>query len=220
MSHRHSLVLLGLMLIAIGLFEHGWLLLAIWLGGDFLALGIAHARGFHRVLGKRPDGSLPFWSWLIFLPYLLYMGVVWHTIRLFSREPAQNEVTEHLVIGRRLLASEIKEGFVNYIDLTAEFPEPKAIRTSPSYFSFPILDGAAPDSCAMDDAVKRLRPGRTFVHCAQGHGRTGLFTLALMLRTGHAKTVSEGLQILRAVRPGVRLSSAQQRCIEEFAKTK
>ena len=49
MSHRHALALLGLMLVAIGLFERSWLLLAVWLGGDFLALGVAHARGFHRL---------------------------------------------------------------------------------------------------------------------------------------------------------------------------
>jgi hypothetical protein len=142
---------------------------------------------------------------------------VWHVLRLVSREPAQNEVTEDLVIGRRLLPSEIRGNFENYVDLTAEFPEPRAIRTFPNYLSFPILDRAAPESIVLHEAIKRLRPGRTFIHCAQGQGRTGLFTLAVMLRTGCAKTVAEGMAKLRAVRPGVQLSTAQQRCIEEFA---
>ncbi|HUA66680.1 MAG TPA: hypothetical protein VME24_12590 [Alphaproteobacteria bacterium] len=217
MSHRHLLILLGLVLIAIGIFERGWLLLAMWLGADFLALGIAHARCFHRVLGKRADGSLPYWSWLVFLPYLLYMGAVWHILRLASREPAQNEVAGDLVIGRRLLPREIKGEFVNYVDLTAEFPEPPAIRKLPGYLSFPVLDGAAPDSGALRDAINLLRPGRTFIHCAQGHGRSGLFTLAIMLRAGSTRTVAEGLEKLRAVRPGVQLSAAQLRCIDEFA---
>jgi len=70
MSHRHLLTLLGLVLIGIGLFERGWLLLVVRLGCDFLALGIAHARGAHRIFGKWPDGSLPVWSSLAFLPLL------------------------------------------------------------------------------------------------------------------------------------------------------
>jgi len=217
MSHRHLLILLGLVLIAFGLFERGWLLLTVWLGGNFLALGIAHAKSFHRVLGKRSDGSLPLWSWLVFLPYLLYMGAVWHILRLVSREPAQNEVAQDLVIGRRLLPWEIKGEFVNYVDLTAEFPEPQAIRKLPGYRSFPILDGAAPDPGALQDAINQLRPGRTFIHCAQGHGRTALFTLAAMLNSRSVRTVPEGLEKLRDVRPGIQLSAAQQKCINEFA---
>jgi protein-tyrosine phosphatase len=154
---------------------------------------------------------------VLFLPFLLFVGAVWHIVRLVSREPAQNEPTDNLVIGRRLLPREINGEFANYVDLTAEFQEPQAIRNAPNYVSFPILDGAAPDSRAMREVIDRLRPGRTFIHCAQGHGRTGLFALALMLRTGCVKTAAEGLERLRAVRPGVSLSAAQQRCIDEFA---
>jgi hypothetical protein len=217
MSHRHLLILLGLVLAAIGFFERGWMFLAVWLGCDFIVLGIAHAQGFHLIFGKGRDGSLPLWSWLLFLPFLLYTSAVWHMLRLLSREPAQNEVSADLVIGRRLLPGEIKGEFVNYIDLTAEFPEPKVIRTSPSYFSFPILDGSAPDPKALHEFVGRLRPGKTFIHCAQGHGRTGLFALAVLLKSGAARTVSEGLENLKTVRPGIALTAIQLRCIETFA---
>ncbi len=169
MSHRHLLILLGLVLIGTGLLERGWMLLAVWLGGGFLVLGIAHAWGYHHIFGKRANGSLPLWSWLVFLPFLLYTGAVWHVLRLISREPALNEVTEGLVVGRRLLPGEIKGDFENYVDLTAEFPEPRAIRNRAGYISFPVLDGAAPSSVALQDAIRRFRPGRTFIHCAQGH---------------------------------------------------
>jgi hypothetical protein len=217
MSHRHLLLLLGLLLIAIGLVERGWLLLAVWLGCDFLILAIAHARGDHQVFGKRPDGSLPFWSWLVFLPLLLYTMGVWHCLRMFSREPAHHRVTADLVVGRRLLPGELGGQFDDYVDLTAEFPEPLAIRKSTGYLSFPILDGSAPDLMALHEFVNHLRPGKTFIHCAQGHGRTGLFALAVMLKSGVAKTVSEGAEELRAVRPGINLSAIQRKCIEQFA---
>ena len=211
------LILLGLVLITIGMTGGGLLLLAVWLGCDFLVLGIAHARGAHGIFGKRQDGSIPVWSWLVFLPLFIYIIIVWHVIRIFSREPALNRVSNDLVIGRRLLPSELEGEFENYIDLTAEFVEPAVIRQAPGYYSYPILDGAAPEAKSLRAAVDRLRPGRTFIHCAQGHGRTGLFALAVLLKCGLTPTVDEGLRMLRAVRPGVRLNRSQRRCIEDLA---
>ncbi|HLP77958.1 MAG TPA: hypothetical protein VK327_13690, partial [Candidatus Paceibacterota bacterium] len=137
--------------------------------------------------------------------------------RLISREAAHNVVNDSLVVGRRLLPGELSGEFANYIDLTAEFTEPPSIRAAAGYLSFPILDGSAPDSKALREFVDRLRPGRTFIHCAQGHGRTGLFALAVLLKSGAAATVSEGMQMLTMVRPGIRLTAIQRRCIEQFA---
>ncbi len=125
-------------------------------------------------------------------------------------------MTEGLVVGRRLLPGELDWEFANYIDLTAEFPEPLALRRSSGYLSFPILDGSAPDPTALRKVVDRLRSGKTFVHCAQGHGRSGLFALAVMLKSGAVRTVSEGLEKLKAVRPGISLTAVQCRCIEDF----
>ncbi|MBI4659424.1 MAG: phosphatase [Verrucomicrobia bacterium] len=198
--------------------EGGWFSIAVWLGCDFLVLGVAHGRGSHRVFGKRADGTLPLWGWLLFFPLLIYTTLVWHLIRLFSREAARSSVTEQLVVGRRLLAFELAGDFDNFIDLTAEFSEPSSIRCSPCYRSFPILDGAAPTPEALHAAVTALRPGRTFIHCAQGHGRTGLFALAVLLSSGVARSVEDGLRMLSAVRPGIRLSREQRRCIQIYAQ--
>ena len=217
MSHHHLLTLLGAILIALGLVERGWMLLAVWLGGDFLVLAIAHAAGAHRVFGKRPAGSLPLWSWLVFLPLLLYTMAVWHTVRLLHRVRAHNAVTDWLVVGRRLLPSEVPENFENYVDLAAEFPEPPAIRRSASYHCFPILDGSAPDAEILYQAVCRLRPGKTFIHCAQGHGRTALFASAVLLKFGAARTIADALRMLTGARPGITLNGAQRKCLEAFA---
>jgi protein-tyrosine phosphatase len=154
----------------------------------------------------------------VFLPLLVYTTVVWHLIRLLSREPAHNAVTEQLVVGRRLLTFERAGEFANFVDLTAEFSEPSFIRSSPSYRSFPILDGGAPTPEALRAAVASLRPGRTFIHCAQGHGRTGLFALAVLLSSGVARSVEDGLRMLSAARPAIRLSREQHRCIQIYAQ--
>ncbi len=218
MTGRHKLTMLGSILVVFGLIERRWWLLGSWFGFSFLALGFAHFLGGHGLLGKRVDGTLSPWSWVLFLPLLTSTLVVWHLIRLLSREPACNVVTGQLVVGRRLLPSECREKFDNFVDLTAEFSEPAAIRTSQAYLSFPILDGGAPTPESLRSAVSSLRPGRTFVHCAQGHGRTGLFALAVLLSSGTALTVEEGLQMLSAARPAIRLSPEQHRCIRSYAR--
>src|SRR5438874_12779044 len=216
MSYRHLLALFGALLVTIGMAEGGWTLLALWPGGGFVALAIAHRKGAHRLFGKRPDGSLPLWSWLVFFPLLVYMWAIWHLTRIVKHEPARSVVSRQLVIERRLLASELDENFDNYIDLTAEFAEPSTIRRCPAYRSFPILNDAAPSPEALRAAIHSLRPGRTFVHCGRGYGRAGLFALAALLTSGEAASVEDGMRMLRAARPGVRLNQEQQRCIQCF----
>jgi len=192
----------------------------VWLGGDFLLLGMAHAIGTHRIIGKRADGSLAPWAWVLFFPLLIMTMIVWHLTRLVSREPPCDAVTEDLVVGRRLLPLELPRDFDNYIDLTAEFAEPRAVRCRSGYVSFPILDGGAPEPEALRDALASLRPGTTFIHCAQGHGRTGLFALAILLASGAAKDMDEGIRMLRTSRPGIRLNREQYCCIARFASMK
>ena len=218
MSYQHLIGLLGSALVALGFVGGGWWLLAVWLGSDFLILAVAHAKGAHGVFGKRADGTLPLWSWVVYLPLLTYTSLVWHLARALSREKHCDAVTSDLKVGRRPLPHEVDGTFANYVDLTAEFQEPVRIRRSVSYTAFPILDGSAPPSQELMNAVNRLRPGHTFIHCAQGHGRTGLFAAAVLLRSGIARNVDDAMQMLQTVRPSIRLNRAQLQCIEEFAR--
>ena len=195
-----------------------WGIPAIWLGVDFLILAIAYQCRAHAVFGKRPDGTLPLWSWILFLPHLVYTQLVWHLIRLLSKEPACNEISETLVVGRRLLNKELPGGLFNYVDLTAEFQEPALIRKLPGYRSFPLLDAGAPEPQALQRIIASLKPGKTFVHCAQGHGRTGLFALATLVAARAVASPDEGLRRLQTARPGIRLNGEQRRCVDEFAR--
>jgi len=219
MSYPGLLTLLAAALFLLGVVEQGWAFLTFWPGTNCLALAIAYRRRCHRFFGKRPDGTLPLWSWCVFFPVLAYAWIVWRLLRRLTREPPFNAVTEDMVVGRRLLPSELAGQFDNFVDLTAEFPEPAVFRRSPGYFSFPLLDGSAPSPEALSEAVRRLRPGRTYIHCAQGHGRTCLFALAVLLHSGKARGVEEGLRLLCAARPGVRLSRTQRTCIQQYAAT-
>ena len=216
MNHRNSLILLALLLIALGFVQGGWYWLAFWPGSNFLAYGIAHACGWHGIFGKRQDGTLPIWSWVVFFPLLTYTWAVWHLARVLFSEPAYNTVADDLVIGRRLRSAEINLEFQNFIDLTAEFMEPHRIRQCSGYRSFSVLDGSAPTTARLQEFLLTLPPGRTFIHCAQGHGRTGLVAIAWMLQAGMVESVEAGLRKLKAVRPAVNLSKSQLRCVHEF----
>jgi hypothetical protein len=76
MRYRYVLTLLGCALVAVGALRRDWLFSVVWLGGNFIALGVAYGTGSHRVLGKRPDGTISGWSWLVFLPVLVCSAVV------------------------------------------------------------------------------------------------------------------------------------------------
>jgi hypothetical protein len=217
MGYKYLLPLLGLLLIVAGTLERGWAWLAVWLGCNLVALAFAHAKGVHRIFGKRPYGTLPLWAWLVFFPMLGYTLVVWHSHRIFSRKPPWSVITGQLVVGRRLLASELDGAFDNYVDLTAELTEPSAIRRLPAYRSFPILNDAAPSPEALRTAIRSLKPGRTFVHCGRGYHRSALFALAMLLTSGVARNVEDGLRMLTAARPGIRLTRAQYKCIKGYA---
>jgi protein-tyrosine phosphatase len=123
-----------------------------------------------------------------------------------------------LVVGRRLQPKEVAGDFENFVDLTSEFREPAALRRLVAYRSFPILDASAPSPEALREVLESLRPGRTFVHCAQGHGRTGLFAAALLIHSHRAKSPEEAVQMLQRVRPGIMLNAAQRACLERFAE--
>ena len=60
--------------------------------------------------------------------------------------------------------------------------------------------------------------GCDFLILGVAHGRTGLFALAVLLSSGAARSVEDGLQMLSAARPAIRLSREQHRCIQMYAQ--
>jgi protein-tyrosine phosphatase len=216
MKYAITFFLLGILMSFYGTQRGGLWHVMHWPAVSCFALAVGYAGLGPRVFGKRLDGSIPAWSKLIHLPFLLYSWAIWHIVRSISRENPTDQVVSDLIIGRRLQTSECPTDIEHYIDLTAEFEDPEAIRKSSQYMSMPILDGDVPTNRTLRDAVSKVRDGVAYVHCAQGHGRTGLFALALLAARGHIRSVEEGMELIQRVRPDVRLNSAQMQFAHRF----
>ena len=198
---------------------HGgsWLVIG-WFATSVLALVYAYLRDDVGVFGKRVDGTRKLVSTVLLLPYLWVTAAVWHAARLLVREPAVSPVPgARLWLARRLLAHELPAEVRVVIDLTCEFIEPASIRGE-TYVCMPILDARAPKLVDLQAAIEKVADAdAVLIHCAQGHGRTGLFAAALLLRRGLAHTPAQALAKVMAARPNVRLSSAQARALHEYA---
>jgi protein-tyrosine phosphatase len=194
----------------------GWYLLLLWPALSLIAISLAYFGFGTRVFGKRLDGRMTTSSLIVLFPYLAYLWSVWHVLRIVSREDCQNRLADNLTIGRRMLANEMPEYIEVVVDLTCEFFEPKPIRTSREYLSFPLLDGVAPSPESIVRIARQLsEDGRhIFIHCAQGHGRTGLVAAALIVIRGTAADPGAAIELLQSARPQVRLSRGQMSCLE------
>jgi protein-tyrosine phosphatase len=184
----------------------------VWLGASILVVGGAYLGPGPRVLGKREDGSLAWLPVVLLLPYFLLASVVWHVRRALSRERCFHEVAPGLLLGRRPFAHELPPEVSLVVDLTAEFSEPRAVRTRARYLCHPVLDMCAPDEDGLVSVVGTVlaEPGPVYVHCAQGHGRSSTIVAAVLLALGHSEDVHDAEEHLRRARPGVKLHPEQR----------
>jgi protein-tyrosine phosphatase len=208
-------ILLGVLVVN----YNGWFLLLIWPAISYAVVATGYLYIGPAIFGKSANGKLSLLNKLVLLPYLLQLWFLWYLLRMVKKEPAYDQITENIFIGRRLLGHELPKEIDHVIDLTCEFSEPDALR-SLSYYSFQILDGFVPPSeqihCWVNN-VKNLS-GKIYIHCAEGHGRTGLFASLLLTHIGHSKNANEALLFIQSKRPQVRLGEKQLALLLEEQK--
>lgn len=184
----------------------GWCALSLTLAG------VAYLGFPRQVFAKDGEtGRIPLGRKLALLPFLLLTWGTWHALRVLGREPAWNELGEGVFLGRRLLPGEYPEGVRTVVDLTWELEErlpPGAVR----YVHWPILDaaGVAPGELRAFAEQLLAEAHPLYLHCAQGHGRTGMVAAALLLARDPGETAAGALARVRAARPGVGLSRPQE----------
>jgi protein-tyrosine phosphatase len=194
-----------------------WLLL--WPAVSFALVAAAYGGAGPRVFGKRPNGTLAAWAVGLLLPYLGLTWLLWHLLRLLSRERCCHEIVPGVWLGRRALNHELPAGIELIVDLTAEFPRPPGPAAGRAYVCLPTLDATAPGEEGFRELVRRLTawPSPVYVHCAAGHGRSATVVAGLLLARGLAADARQAEATLRRIRPGVRLNRAQRALLERTA---
>ena len=199
----------SILLIVAAVNRDGWYLLWLWPAISFGIVAVGYLFFGPKVFGKS-EGVLSTLNTILLLPYLLYMWSVWYLVRFVKTETAYDQLTESIYIGRRLLSHEFPDFVDHVIDLTCEFTEPKPLRNA-DYHSFQILDGFAPQTAQLKQWIANTANlnGNIYIHCAEGHGRTGLFAAALLVQLGNFTSVDDALEFVKSKRPLVRLGARQ-----------
>jgi hypothetical protein len=211
-SYAATFALLGTCWALVAVLNRGWYLLLLWPAVSFLALAAAYGGLGPRVLGKSPRGRIPPLVVAVLLPYLLLTWMTWHVARLLSRGQAGHEVAPGVYVGRRAFVRELPAGTTLIVDMTCEFPIPRAVAEGREYLCVPTLDGTAPPESALREVLARASgcAGNVYIHCAQGRGRSAAVAAAILIARGTAGDVDEAEAIMRRVRPRIRLNNAQR----------
>lgn len=198
--------------VALAIWTRVWILL--WPAAVLLAVAIVYLASAPRAFGKRPDGTLAWWSWLAWAPLLGYMRLLHELARWATDEPVANEVTPGVWVGRRPRRHELPPGIAIVVDLCAELPEAPGVATGRRYLAIPTLDATSPTRDEIVRAVDAIDAagGPAFIHCAFGHGRSATVAAALLVRRGDA-TLDSVEPLLRARRPKIRLNEYQRRVL-------
>jgi protein-tyrosine phosphatase len=221
MRYSATFAILAMVLLIDAAYVGGCAWLFAWPAASFLIVALAYAGAGPKLLGKRPDGTIALWALVLHLPYFTLTWGVWHFQRWLSRAAPATEVSPGVWVGRRPLPRELPNTVTLVVDLTGEFRELAGVRAGRTYICPPALDATAPRPADLRRAVAMVSKwdGPVYIHCALGHGRTGMFAAALMIFRGLVPDVRAAIELLQASRPGIRLNPAQRRCLEALVTT-
>lgn len=193
--------------------------LLAWAGIAFALVAIAYVGNAAWVFGKRADGTMRVVPTFVLLPYRLLAETIWWLNTRLSSEAPWHRVDDRLVVGRRLSACDgLPPGISSVLDLTSEFTEPRFLRGT-GYRCLPMLDASHADSVVIARTIREVasQPGVLYVHCAQGHGRTGLIAALILVARTPSLSPADALARLQAIRPGIGLSRRQSQALHTIA---
>jgi hypothetical protein len=210
------LTLIGVLWLLVAFAQGGWTWSLAWLGGSFLLVGGSYLLKTPAIFGKRSNGSIPPWHIILLLPYLLLTWAIWHVKRVFGSERAYDELVPGVLIGRRLTPREWPRSTGSVLDLTSEFSGSHPAGPSTHYRCLPTLDRCAPDLADLIQCLRDLEtsPRDPCIHCAEGHGRTGLAAAVLLMLEAEELGPEEAFARVKQVRPGVWLSREQKAALQ------
>lgn len=194
----------------------GWLL--VWSGASWIVAGCGYAFLGAKIFGKRSDGQLTLWNALLLLPFLVVTWLLWHLQTALSREPHHVEIAPDLWLGRRCYGRELPPKTSTVVDLTAEFPETKAVCEGRTYLCLPTLDASVPSLSEFAGLIESVPVGQgpIYIHCALGHGRSAMVAVAILVHSRAAVSLDEAERRVTEARPGVKINFAQRALLGQW----
>lgn len=122
--------------------------------------------------------------------------------------------------GAQVLVSLLEHGEAERYGLAAYDAQADAL--SLDVLHHPVPDTRAPQDAAAfseftDEVMNRLLNGETVVaHCLGGLGRAGTLAACLLVQAG--MTPQQGMEMVRAARPGAVETAAQERFVQQFGE--
>jgi len=175
------------------------------------------------LIGKRKNGSLPWWSYVVWLGFI---GPTWlytflHTQLGKSKGVREaDEVLPGWWLGSRYadVARERPETFSGIVDLTCELPE--RVKEKDNYCLVPVWDGTPPSTRDIDRAadfcVTNSKSGHILVHCAHGRGRSTTVFVAALVKAGKYDTWQNAFAACKLRRPAVKLNAKMRKALETW----
>ena len=148
-------------------------------------------------------------------------GALWKPLYASDRPVSSSisKLSPRVYAGKHRLGA---PGISLLVDLTAEFPEHPLVRAGREYLAMPMLDAGIASEAAFRKLVQRIAScnGPVYIHCAQGHGRTGTVAAAVLIEKGLAATPQAAIEMLQRVRPKLSLAKNQRKFVGQICGPK
>ena len=197
----------------------GLFVLAFWFGGGWLwlvwpAISVSLVALFYFCLGrdgfqKRRNGRIVVAARWLLAPYL---GGAWINSRLWTwGKPPLVEVADGVWLGRFPSRTTLDVYSIHaVVDLSAEL---SADRGQVVWQAFPCLDlTVVPASTlceVVESIVEQKAHGRVLVCCALGYSRSAAAVCCWLVKSGHAGTLTQAVEMVGGVRPDIVLGREQ-----------
>lgn len=145
-------------------------------------------------------GGLSWQGWWL-APYLVGLWFFWAVKHLILGEHPFDLVAEGIYVGRFCMRypSEFPVECTHIVDLTAEFPVRKRVLMGRTFRCLPSMDREMPEEQPLGLLAREVADwgGITYIHCANGHGRSAVLAAMVLVLRGHCTTVAEGVELMK-----------------------
>lgn len=207
-----------------------WLQIIVgWTALSLFVVSSAYWFNSASIFRKRTDGSLPWYSRWLFIPFFLGVRSYNALARHYDKVPAVQRISGDLYLGARLTERDIpqltNDGVAAILDVTAEFAALDwATRDEDiQYLNIPVLDHAVPSEAQLKQAVRwmhaqQAQQRKILVHCALGRGRSVLVMAAFLLSRHTDRSAERAVSLIKRVRQTARLNKTQLKALRTFAR--